>query len=82
MPPPSNNMDSAHPSPNDCNATSQTGSKNSIKIIRASEIYGTLMATNQNRTQNFPLTLQQALIELKNFEPNINNKLDVAPIQR
>ena len=68
MPPPSNNMDSTHPSPNDCSTTLQTGNKNSMKINRASEIYGTLMATNRNRTQNFPLTLQQALTELKTFE--------------
>ena len=68
MPPPSHNMGSTHPSPNDCNATLQTGNKSSMTIIRASEIYGTLMVTNRTGTQNFPLTLQQALTELKTFE--------------
>ena len=61
-------MGSTQPFPNDYNATSQTGDKSSMRILRASEIYGTLMATNRTGIQNFPLTLQQSLTELKNFE--------------
>ena len=67
VPPPSHNMGSTHPYPNDYIATSQTGNKSSMRIIRASEMYGTLIAT-RTRTQNFSLTLQQALTELKTFE--------------
>ena len=85
MPSPSHNMGSTQPSSNDCNATSQIGKKSSIRIIQASEIYGTLMAINQNGTQNFPLTLQQALTEFKTFEkiqqqliPNRTNENEVA----